>query len=147
MSDTIARVAALLEERKSLNSQISDLQRKLATGEGTSATETVNGITLSARNLGDVSPKELKGLADSISKQIGSGVVALISEADGRGSIVISVTADLKDRLDAVALVRAASEVIGGKGGGGRPDMSQARGPNANAEEVFVMLRERLASS
>ncbi|MBS1049341.1 alanine--tRNA ligase [Gluconobacter japonicus] len=147
VSDTIARVAALLEERKSLNSQISDLQRKLATGEGTSATETVNGITLSARNLGDVSPKELKGLADSISKQIGSGVVALISEADGRGSIVISVTADLKDRLDAVTLVRAASEVMGGKGGGGRPDMAQAGGPNANAEEVFAMLRERLTTS
>ncbi|MBS0981939.1 alanine--tRNA ligase [Gluconobacter cerinus] len=147
VSDAVTRVSALLEERKSLNSQISELQRKLATGEGTAATETINGITLSARNLGDVSPKELKSLADSISKQIESGVVALISEADARGSIVISVTPDLKDRLNAVTLVRAASEVMGGKGGGGRPDMAQAGGPNANADEVFAKLREHLAAS
>ncbi|MBS1087738.1 alanine--tRNA ligase [Gluconobacter wancherniae] len=145
-SDALARVSALLEERKSLTSQVSDLQRKLATGEGTGTTETVNGITLSARDLGDVSPRELKGLAESIGQQIGSGVVALVSNADGRGSIVISVTKDLMARIDAVPLVRAAAEIMGGKGGGGRPDMAQAGGPDANTDAVFVMLRERLAN-
>ena len=145
-SDALARVSALLEERKSLTSQVSDLQRKLATGEGTGTTETVNGITLSARDLGDVSPRELKGLAESIGQQIGSGVVALVSNADGRGSIVISVTKDLTGRIDAVPLVRAAAEIMGGKGGGGSPDMAQAGGPDANTDAVFVMLRERLAN-
>ncbi|MFT8365759.1 MAG: DHHA1 domain-containing protein, partial [Gluconobacter cerinus] len=89
----------------------------------------------------------LKSLADSISKQIESGVVGGNSEAEGRGSSGISVTPDLKDRLNAVTLVRAASEVMGGKGGGGRPDMAQAGGPNANADEVFAKLREHLAAS
>ncbi|MFT9364489.1 MAG: alanine--tRNA ligase [Gluconobacter sp.] len=147
VTDAAARVAALLEERKSLTSQVSDLQRKLATGEGASATESINGITLSARDLGDVSPKELKGLAESISQQVGSGVVALMSNADGRGSIVIAVTKDLTDRLDAVKLVREASALMGGKGGGGRPDMAQAGGPDANADAVFAMLRTTLGAA
>ncbi|MFT8764055.1 MAG: DHHA1 domain-containing protein, partial [Gluconobacter potus] len=147
VADAASRVAALLEERKSLTAQVSDLQRKLATGEGTSATESINGITLSARDLGDVSPKELKGLAESISKQIGSGVVALMSSADGRGSIVIAVTKDLTDRLDAVKLVREASALMGGKGGGGRPDMAQAGGPDADSATVFAMLRKTLESA
>ncbi|GBR50000.1 alanyl-tRNA synthetase [Neokomagataea thailandica NBRC 106555] len=146
VSDAVARVAALLEERKALNSQISDLQRRLATGSATEANETINGITLSARNLGDVSPKDLKSLAEDISKQIGSGVVALMSEADGRGSIVIAVTKDLTERFNAVTLVREASALMGGKGGGGRPDMAQAGGPEAKSDAVFAMLKEKLSA-
>ncbi|GBR43883.1 alanyl-tRNA synthetase [Neokomagataea tanensis NBRC 106556] len=144
VSDAASRVAALLEERKALNNQISDLQRRLATGGAAESNETINGITLSARNLGDVSPKELKSLAEDITKQIGSGIVALMSAADGRGSIVIAVTKDLSERFNAVTLVRAASALMGGKGGGGRPDMAQAGGPNADSDAVFAMLRKTL---
>nr|WP_294914420.1 alanine--tRNA ligase [uncultured Neokomagataea sp.] len=144
VSDATARVAALLEERKALNNQISDLQRRLATGGAAESNETINGITLSARNLGDVSPKELKSLAEEITKQIGSGIVALMSAADGRGSIVIAVTKDLSERFNAVTLVREASALMGGKGGGGRPDMAQAGGPNADSDAVFAMLRKTL---
>ncbi|MBR0558784.1 alanine--tRNA ligase [Neokomagataea anthophila] len=144
VSDATSRVAALLEERKALNNQISELQRRLATGGAAESNETINGITLSARNLGDVSPKELKSLAEEITKQIGSGVVALMSAADGRGSIVIAVTKDLSERFNAVTLVREASALMGGKGGGGRPDMAQAGGPNADSDAVFAMLRKTL---
>ncbi|MFT8979012.1 DHHA1 domain-containing protein, partial [Gluconobacter oxydans] len=147
VAEAASRGAALLQERTPLPAQVAYLPRTLATGEGTSATESINGITLSARDLGDVSPKELKGLAESISKQIGSGVVALMSNADGRGSIVIAVTKDLTDRLDAVKLVREASALMGGKGGGGRPDMAQAGGPNADSDAVFAMLRKTLEAA
>ncbi len=140
-----ARLAALLEERKALNAQISSLQHKLATGEGSASSETVNGVTLAARFLEDVSPKDLKGLADGLLKQISSGVVALISGANDRGSIVIAVSKDLTDRFDAVKLAREASALMGGKGGGGRPDMAQAGGSEPAADAVFAMLRKTLA--
>ncbi|WP_264996311.1 DHHA1 domain-containing protein, partial [Kozakia baliensis] len=140
------RLAALIEERRTLERQVSELQRRIATGEGSAATENVNGVTLAARDLGEVAPKELKGMAEAIAKQVGSGVVALVSSAEGKGSVVIAVTPDLSDRFNAVDLVRAASAAMGGKGGGGRPDMAQAGGPNPNAKVVFDMLRERLST-
>ncbi|WP_029604224.1 alanine--tRNA ligase [Kozakia baliensis] len=140
------RLAALIEERRTLERQVSELQRRIATGEGSAATENVNGVTLAARDLGEVAPKELKGMAEAIAKQVGSGVVALVSSAEGKGSVVIAVTPDLSDRFNAVDLVRAASAAMGGKGGGGRPDMAQAGGPNPNAKAVFDMLRERLST-
>ncbi|MBU2653857.1 alanine--tRNA ligase [Acidomonas methanolica] len=140
------RLAALIEERRTLEKQVSDLQRRLATGDGTVGTESVNGITFAPRDLGEVAPRELKAMAEAIARQIGSGVVALVSSAESKGSVVIAVTPDLTDRFSAVDLVRAASEVMGGKGGGGRPDMAQAGGPNADAAAVFDMLRARLAA-
>lgn len=85
-------------------------------------------------------------MAEAIGKQIGSGIVALVSSADGKGSVVIALTPDLTERFDAVALVREASAVMGGKGGGGRRDMAQAGGPDANAEAVFDMLRKTLSA-
>ncbi|PHI97405.1 alanine--tRNA ligase [Parasaccharibacter apium] len=139
-----ARLAALLEERKALNAQISSLQHKLTTGDGAASSETINGVTLAARFLEDVNPKDLKGLAEGLLKQISSGVVALISGANERGSIVIAISKDLTTRFDAVALVREASALMGGKGGGGRPDMAQAGGTEPAAEAVFEMIRRKL---
>ena len=92
--------------------------------------EEVNGVKLAARNLGEVPARDLKGLADAIGKQLGSGVVALVSTAEGKASIVVGVSPDLTGRFNAVELVRAASAAVGGKGGGGRPDMAQAGGPD-----------------
>jgi alanyl-tRNA synthetase len=141
------RVAALLEERRRLERQVSELQRKLATGGPGAELEEVNGVKLAARNLGEVPARDLKGLADAIGKQIGSGVVALVSTAEGKASIVVGVTPDLTTRFDAVQLVRAASAAVGGKGGGGRPDMAQAGGPDGGrAEAALSAVREALAA-
>ncbi|MBT0673980.1 alanine--tRNA ligase [Komagataeibacter oboediens] len=133
------RLAVLLEERKAMERQISDLQRKLASGNQSAASIVeVNGIRLDARNVGELPPKELKPLADSLRKEIGSGVIALISTADGKGSIVVAATPDLAEKVDAVTLVRAASAAMGGKGGGGRRDMAQAGGPDTSRADAAL---------
>ena len=132
----------MLEERRRLERQVADLQRKLATGGGGAEVEEVNGVKLAARNLGEVPARDLKGLADAIGKQIGSGVVALVSTAEGKASIVVGVSQDLTGRFNAVELVRAASAAVGGKGGGGRPDMAQAGGPDgAQADAALAAVR------
>ena len=140
-----ARIAALLEEKKRFERQVAELQRKLATGGAASEIEEVAGIKFAARNLGEVSPRDLKSLADSILKSMGSGIAALVSTAEGKASIVVAVSPDLTDRFNAVTLVRAASEAVGGKGGGGRPDMAQAGGPDGGkADEALAAIRASL---
>lgn len=139
------RLAALVEERRALERQVSELQKRLATGQADSASETINGVTFVPRDLGDVAPRELKNMAEAIAKQIGSGIVALISTAEGKGSVVVGVTKDLNERFNAVDLVRLASAEMGGKGGGGRPDMAQAGGPQPNSEAVFESLRKTIS--
>ncbi len=137
-ADVAGRVAALLDERRRLEHQVTELQRKLATGGGAADIEEVNGVKLAVRNLGEVPARELKGLADAIGKQLGSGVVALVSTAEGKASIVVGVSADLTGRFNAVELVRGASAAIGGKGGGGRPDMAQAGGPDGDRADAAL---------
>ncbi len=143
--DVAQRVVALSEDRRKLERQVADLQRKLATGGATADIEEVNGVRFAARNLGEVPPREMKSLADAIGKQLGSGVVALVSTAEGKASIVVGVSPDLTPRFSAVDLVRAASAAVGGKGGGGRPDMAQAGGPDgALAEAALAAVRGRI---
>jgi alanyl-tRNA synthetase len=132
------RVAALVEDRKRLERAVSELQKKLATGGGAAAVEEIGGIRFAARNMGDVPARDLRGLAEAIGKQIESGVVALVSTAEGKASIVVGVSPDLITRLSAVDLVRAASTAVGGKGGGGRPDMAQAGGPDGEKAEAAL---------
>ncbi len=130
------RVRALQGECRKLEAELADLRTRMAaggdSGEGGVAAETkeVAGIRFSPRLLAGVPAKELKSLADDLKKQVGSGVVALVSVIDGKVSVVVGVTDDLIDRFSAVDLVRAGSEAVGGKGGGGRPDMAQAGGPD-----------------
>jgi alanyl-tRNA synthetase len=139
------RIAALIDDRKKLQVQLADLQKKLATGGGAAPAEDVNGVKLAARNLGEVPARDLKGLADAIGNQQGSGVVALVSTAEGKASIVVAVSADLTGRISAVDLVRAASAAVGGKGGGGRPNLAQAGGPDGNkADEALNAVRAAL---
>ncbi len=146
-SDVADRVTALLEGNRKLERQVIELQRKLATGGGGAELEEVNGVHLAARNLGEVPARDLKGLAEAIGKQIGSGVVALVSTADGKASIVVGVSPDLTHRLSAVDLVRAASAAVGGKGGGGRPDLAQAGGPEGGrADDALAAVRGALAA-
>ena len=141
------RVASLIEERRRLERVVADLQRKLAMGGVEQTIEEVGGVKLAARNLGDIPARDLKGLAETIGKQIESGVVALVSTAEGKASIVVGVSADLTGRFSAVDLVRVASAAVGGKGGGGRPDLAQAGGPDgARAEAALVAIREAMAA-
>ena len=128
------RLAALIEERRKLERELSEARKKLAMGGGGEAQDPVQeiaGTKLLARAVTGVEMKDLKSLADEAKARIGSGVVAIVGVAeDGKAGVVVGVTPDLTDRFDAVALVRAASETLGGKGGGGRRDMAQAGGPD-----------------
>jgi alanyl-tRNA synthetase len=145
-ADAPDRVNAVIEERRKLERQVAELQRKLATGGTGTELENVSGVKLAARNLGEVPARDLKGLAEAIGKQVGSGVVALVSTADGKASIVVGVSPDLTSRYNAIDLVRAASAAVGGKGGGGRPDMAQAGGPDGGrADEALEAVRMALA--
>jgi alanyl-tRNA synthetase len=142
------RVVALVEDRKRLERQVAELQRKVATGGAAAEIEEVAGIRFTARNLGDVPARDLKGLAEAIGQQIGGGgVVALVSTAEGKASIVVGVGAVLAGRISAVDLVRAAAAAVGGKGGGGRPDMAQAGGPDGHgADAALAAVRSALAA-
>ena len=86
-----------------------------------------------ARAVEGVAPKDLRGLVDQGKKQVGSGVVAIVGVSDGKAGLVVGVTDDLTDAISAVDLVRLGSAALGGTGGGGRPDLAQAGGPDAGA--------------
>jgi alanyl-tRNA synthetase len=135
------RLAALIEERKKLERELTEARKAAARGGGGAAAPTakeVSGVKYAARALDGVPAKDLKGVADELKKQIGSGVVAIVSAAEGKASLVVGVTADLTGTYDAVQLVRVGSEALGGKGGGGRPDMAQAGGPDASRAEAAL---------
>jgi alanyl-tRNA synthetase len=152
-ADAEARIASLLEERRAMERELKDARKQLAMGGGSGgageAQEMIHGINFVGRVLSGVSAKDLKPLADDAKAKIASGVVALFAvDEAGKGSVVVGVTADLTNSWNAVDLVRIASEAMGGKGGGGRPDMAQAGGPDgARAETALAALRARLASS
>ena len=143
-----ARVTSLLDERKRLERDLTDARRKLAAGGGSATGEAefkdVNGIKVAARVLEGVLPKDLKPTADELKKQIGTGVIVLIADTDGKASIVVAVTEDLTAKVSAVDLVRAGSAALGGKGGGGRPDMAQAGGPDASKAQDAIKAIETL---
>ena len=148
--DVSDRVRALLEERRALQNELADLRRKLAMGggggEAPAAAREIGGVALVARILDDVSAKELRGLIDAHKAQLGSGAVVLIARADGKAAIAAGVTQDLTSRVSAVDLVRAAAEAMGGKGGGGRPDMAQAGGADPDrAEDALRAVEAALA--
>jgi len=137
-----ARLAALIEERRKLDRELTDARKKLAMGGGGAAEDPVReiaGAKLLARAVTGVEMKDLKSLADEAKARIGSGVVAIVGVAeDGKAGVVVGVTEDMVARFDAVALVRAASEQLGGKGGGGRRDMAQAGGPDGEKAQAAL---------
>jgi alanyl-tRNA synthetase len=143
------RVAALLEERRRLEAKLAELQRRLiAGGESETEVEEIGGVRFLGRKVGDVPPRELKNLADALQKKIGGGVVALVSTAEGKASVVVSVAPALTGRFDAIQLVRAAAAPLGGKGGGGRPDLAQAGGPESGrADDALAAVREALRAA
>jgi len=130
------RVRALMADRKALDRELSAAKKALAMGGGSGAgasnegPETINGTAFIGKVLEGVPAKELRGIADDAKKTLGSGVVALVAVNDGKAGILVGVTDDLKSKISAVDLVQAGAIATGGKGGGGRPDMAQAGGPN-----------------
>jgi alanyl-tRNA synthetase len=142
-----ARIAALLDERKKLERDLSDARKKMAMGgavmQGAGSmsvsadvahgVRTIGNFKVFARIVSGIDLKDLRSLADDGKKQVGSGVVAIVGlSEDGKAGIVVGVTADLTARFNAVDLVKKGAEVLGGKGGGGRPDMAQAGGPDGS---------------
>lgn len=149
VADIPARVQALIDERKKLERELSDMRKKLAAGgtSGDNGAKKINGVSFVGRVLSDIPAKELKGMADEIKKQIGSGVVALICTDNGKVSIVVGVTDDLTARINAVDLVRLGAAAADGKGGGGRPDMAQAGGSDASkVAEVLSVIEKALGA-
>ncbi|WP_087003776.1 alanine--tRNA ligase [Rhizobium sullae] len=151
-AEVLSRVEALMDERRKLERELADAKRKLAMGGGqggsTDAAREVAGVKFLGKAMTGVDPKDLKGLADDGKSSIGSGVVTLIGVSDdGKASAVVAVTPDLTARFSAVDLVRVASAALGGKGGGGRPDMAQAGGPDGSkADEAIEAVAAALAS-
>ena len=150
LTESPQRVHALIEQRKSLENELSEVKRKLAMG-GSGAVpgpEEVKGVKLIARIAEDVAAKDLRGLVDDAKTQLGSGVAAFIAVNEGKAAVAIGVTKDLTEKISAVDLVRAAAAAVGGKGGGGRPDMAQAGGPDGDkAEDALNAIRTHLADA
>ena len=111
--------------------------------DGKPAEKRIGDIAFDGRVVDGVPGRELQSLADDLKRRIGSGVVAVVSRAEGKAAIVVGVTADLTGRFDAVELVRLGAEALGGKGGGGRPDMAQAGGPDAARAETALAAVEQ----
>jgi alanyl-tRNA synthetase len=145
------RIQALLDERKKLERELADARRALAMGGGAAKSggdeaKSINGIKYIGRSVADVPARDLKPLADELKKKVGSGVVAVISSSEGKASIVVGVTEDLTKRVSAVDLVRVGSAALGGQGGGGRPDMAQAGGPDpSKADAALAEIEKALA--
>ncbi|HEY3637769.1 MAG TPA: alanine--tRNA ligase [Rhizomicrobium sp.] len=144
------RVSQLAEERKRIERELADARRALALAgpsraDAAEETREIAGVKAMLRIVEGVSAKDLKGLADDAKTKLGSGVVALIAVDEGRASLVVGVTDDLKARIDAVDLVKRGAEALGGKGGGGRADLAQAGGPDGSkAQDALSAIERRL---
>ncbi len=148
-ADVPQRVHALVEDRKKLEREIADLRRKLASGGGAGvgpAPVMIGEVQFLAVEAPGMAPGDLKSLVDDQKKKLGSGVVAVASASpEGKLGLVVGITADLIGHLSAVDLVRIGSEAAGGKGGGGRPDMAQAGGPDgAKAGEALAAIKKAI---
>jgi alanyl-tRNA synthetase len=155
--DVVARVKALADERKQLERQLADVKKQLALGGGTAGgagpnaggIKTVGKVKLIARTVQGLNPKDLRGLIDDGKKQVGSGIVAIVGVTeDGKAGLAVGVTDDLTKTWSAVDLVRAGAEALGGKGGGGRPDMAQAGGPDGSrADAALAAIEAQLGAA
>jgi len=141
------RIKALMDDRKALQNEVAQLRRELAMGGGGSTgseVKEINGISFKAQVLSGVTGKDLPGIIDEMKGQMGSGAVLLIADAGGKAAVAAGVTKDLTDRVSAVDLVRAAVAELGGKGGGGRPDMAQGGGKDAANAEAAITAAEQV---
>ncbi|MFT7147499.1 MAG: alanyl-tRNA synthetase [Yoonia sp.] len=140
-SEVADRVKALLDERKALANEVAQLRRELAMGGGAqsaSPSAVINGVAFQAQVLTGVTGKDLPALIDEIKSSMDSGAVLLIADAGGKAAVAVGVTADLTDRVSAVDLLRAVTPELGGKGGGGRPDMAQGGGASVENAQAAI---------
>ncbi|WP_417277700.1 alanine--tRNA ligase [Celeribacter sp.] len=145
VSEVVDRVKSLSDERKRLEQEVANLKQQIALGGGMSGgakggaeAQDVNGIPFLAQALQGVSGKDLRGLIDAHKNNLGSGVILLIAEEDGKVAVACGVTDDLTDKVSAVDVLKAAVPAVGGKGGGGRPDMAQGGGKDFAGAEAAI---------
>ncbi|HBZ43343.1 MAG TPA: alanine--tRNA ligase [Maritimibacter sp.] len=146
-SELVDRVKGLMDERKSLTNEIAQLKQQIALGGGGgdgAAAKEIGGVQFLAQALSGVSGKDLRGLIDAHKQKLGSGVVLLIADDDGKVAVACGVTDDLTDRVSAVDVLKAAVPEVGGKGGGGRPDMAQGGGKDFAGAEAAIAAAEKL---
>jgi len=147
--DIVARARQLRDENKKLQRELAEARKALALGGGkaeAAGPEDIAGVKFSAQIIEGLDPKGLRGLIDESKAALGSGVALIVAVNDGRASVAAGVTGDLIDRISAVELVRVAVAVLGGQGGGGRPDMAQGGGPEGDkAAAAVAAVREALA--
>ncbi|MBI1360758.1 MAG: alanine--tRNA ligase [Alphaproteobacteria bacterium] len=149
IADAPARVAVLADQRRKLEQDLADARRKLAMGGGGAASgpEDVAGVKFIGKIAEGVAAKDLKSMADEAKKSLGSGVAVFVAVNDGKAAVVVGVTDDLKAKFSAVDLVKVAASALGGSGGGGRPDMAQAGGPDgARAADAIAAVKAALAN-
>ncbi len=152
--EMIGRLAAVIDERRKLERQLADAKRDLALrpadggAEAASAVRELGSVKLLARTMQGVAPKDLRGLVDDAKQQLGSGIVVLVGVGEeGKAGLIVGVTDDLTSAHNAVELVRVGAEILGGKGGGGRPDLAQAGGPDgAHADEAIEAIAAKIAA-
>lgn len=146
-AELASRAKALLEERRKLENELAQLRREMAMGGGGASGPEVKefgGIKLIAKVLTGVSGKDLPGLIDEMKARIGSGAVLLIADTGAKPAVAAGVTADMTDKVSAVDLVKAAAVALGGKGGGGRPDMAQAGGVDIAGSQAAIAAVEAI---
>jgi alanyl-tRNA synthetase len=149
-NDLPTRIATLVEDRKRLERELLEARKQLASGGGSGgapAAQDIAGIKFLARRLEGVPASELKGMVDQMKKDLGSGIVAVAAVDGGKVSLVVGVTEDLTARISAVDLVRSGAEIVGGKGGGGRPDMAQAGGADPEQIDAALAAMAKLTES
>jgi alanyl-tRNA synthetase len=146
-ADVPARVKALMDERRALANEVAQLRRELAMSGGASSgpeQRDVNGTAFIAQVLAGVTGRDLPALVDQFKNKIGSGAVLLIADADGKAAVAAGVTADLTGKISAVDMVKAAVAELGGKGGGGRPDMAQGGAKSVEQADAAIAAAEAI---
>ena len=147
-NEVVKRIAALLDEKRKLEKELVTARQAMVS-KGSAMNQAnqakrIGEISFLAERVDGIPAKDLRGLADQMKGKLGTGVVALISVTDDKVGLVVGVTTDLTSDLDAINLVRAGAEILGGKGGGGRPDLAQAGGPNTKAVDQAIEAIEQL---
>ncbi len=144
-ADLLGRLQAILDERKAQANEIAQLRRELAMGGGASGgpdISEINGLKFVPQVVSGVTGKDLPGIVDELKENVGSGVILVVADAGGKAAVAAGVTKDLTERVSAVDLVKAAAQALGGKGGGGRPDMAQAGGADpSKADEAIAAVK------
>ena len=148
-SEAADRVKALMDERKALANEVAQLRRELAMSGGAKAEEPakeINGMAFKAQVLAGVTGKDLPGIIDEMKGQMGSGIILLIADADGKAAVACGVTADLTGKVSAADIIRAVTPELGGKGGGGRPDMAQGGGASVENADAAIKAAEAVVA-